>query len=72
MIITADAHEKKVVARAPGGIVYGLYTGFPSFVPHGRWLNNDQLELELYKEGTMEPYDNEPALTPIEKRVVSI
>lgn len=72
IVISTDSLVKKIVAQVPKGMVYGLYTGFPSFVPHGRWLNDDQLELELFKEGTGEPYDDEPALAPIEKKTVSI
>lgn len=72
IVISTDALERTMVAQTPVGMEFGLNTGFPSFVPYGRWIDANHLELELYSDGTMEPFDSEPPVPPIEKRIVSI
>ena len=71
-IINTETLEQKNIAQAPDGNTYGTYTSFPSFVPYATWVNNNQVRVSIFKQYTPEPYENEPATTPIETRVITI
>ena len=70
--------KKTTLATATDGTEFGVYTGFPSFVPVARWLDSGRVELTVYPAGTLEGLTDSagtievPEPQPLEKKIVNV
>ncbi len=67
IIINADTLTQKEIAKAESETEFGTYTGFPSFVPAGRWVDNATVELSIFSAGSLEENS-----APVEKKQIKI
>ncbi|MES2007198.1 MAG: DKNYY domain-containing protein [Patescibacteria group bacterium] len=55
--------EQKLLVGAPVGKEFGVYSGFPSFMPKAKWLDATHLQYSLYPEGTLDDSGTQPSET---------
>ncbi len=67
--LTVDTNTlaQKEIVKAEEGTEFGTYTGFPSFIPEGRWVDNTTVELGVYTAGSQEENS-----IPLERRQIKI
>ncbi len=81
ILIKTDTLAQKELLRAENETEFGTYTSFPSFVPVGRWVDSNTIELGVFASGAIEGYsylDSEgktvvvPDPVPVEKKLIKI
>jgi len=72
IVLDTTAIAQKIILQAPVGDTLGTYDAFPAFIPYAKWLNDIQVQISIFKKDTQEPYGNDPAITPLEIKTITV
>lgn len=64
IVLDTDTLKQGVIQVDPEKYSLGWYTWFPALVPRGRWLDDETIQLEVFKNETMESNEGEPDPVP--------
>ena len=72
ILLDISSLAQKMVFQAPAGDTLGTYDAFPAFIPYVKWIDNNRIQISIFKQYTPEPYDNEPPATPFEVKTIQV